>query len=171
MLASAPAPAPVPIPAPLPVPVAPAPPKMQRKSLDRNKATELTRELWDVRRQITAGIARETALLSKLKDVDPETHARVESTDRAMTGVNGYTRSKGLQEAQEDAMIRVSLLAMQAELAEEKRKKAEVETALDDIKRECKEPFVVPAMIEAFYMISKITTQAMDLAGTSAAAG
>ncbi|KAF5370911.1 hypothetical protein D9615_009808 [Tricholomella constricta] len=180
-----PAPPPILAPPPMPAP-APAPPAQVQ---DReNKVKQLTRELWDVRRQITAGVVRETAILSELKEVDALTHAKVLSSGSANgngsgsgSGSGSGARSgeygkrerererEGEEEAHEDAVLRTRLRAVEAELVAEKRMRGEMEAALEDVKRECREPFVVPAMFEAFLMVSKVTTQVMDSSQEAAA--
>ena len=50
---------------------------------------------------------------------------------------------------------------VEQELGEERMQRIRAEDALKDIRRECREPFVVPALFEAFLMISNVTSQAM----------
>lgn len=47
---------------------------------------------------------------------------------------------------------------LEKELDRERKKRIEVENILNDVERECRTPFVVPAMMEAFKTISKVTT-------------
>ncbi|GLB40897.1 hypothetical protein LshimejAT787_0901120 [Lyophyllum shimeji] len=107
------------------------------------KVALLTRELWDVRRQIMGGVARETAIMSELRALDPE---------------NSNLSTKAL----EDSAMRARLQEVEAKLIEERNLRMQAEAALADVQRECKEPFVVPALFEAFAMISKATTQVVD---------
>lgn len=51
---------------------------------------------------------------------------------------------------------------VEQELKEERKKRVLAEETLKDIERECREPFVVPALFEAFLMISNVTSQAME---------
>lgn len=51
---------------------------------------------------------------------------------------------------------------VESELRAERKRREEAEAALNDIERECREPFIVPALFEAFVSISRITSQAMD---------
>ncbi|KAK2463971.1 hypothetical protein APHAL10511_004022 [Amanita phalloides] len=46
---------------------------------------------------------------------------------------------------------------LEKELANERKKRVEVENILKDVERECRAPFVVPAMMEAFKTISRLT--------------
>jgi hypothetical protein len=52
---------------------------------DIPKIQTLTRELWDLRRQFTAGVARETTILNELKALNsppiPESSTRLKSSD------------------------------------------------------------------------------------------
>jgi len=54
------------------------------------------------------------------------------------------------------------LQMVERELREERMQRIRAEDALKDIQRECREPFVVPALFEAFLLISNVTSQAMD---------
>ena len=60
------------------------------------------------------------------------------------------------------SVIKEKLRTVEQELREEKRRRMEAEAALEDIKRECREPFIVPALLDAFITISKVTSQVMD---------
>jgi len=52
---------------------------------------------------------------------------------------------------------------LEKELVGERKRRIEVENLLNDVERECRTPFVVPAMIEAFKTISTLTTWTMDI--------
>lgn len=54
------------------------------------------------------------------------------------------------------------LKMVESELRAERKRREEAEAALNDIERECREPFIVPALFDAFVSISRITSQAMD---------
>ena len=45
----------------------------------------------------------------------------------------------------------------------EKRLRQEAEDAIEDIRRECREPFVVPSLLDAFVELAKLTTVATAL--------
>jgi hypothetical protein len=55
------------------------------------------------------------------------------------------------------------LQEVEQELAQEKRRRMDAEATLKDIERECRDPFVVPALLDAFIAISKLTSQVMDM--------
>ncbi|PBK66118.1 hypothetical protein ARMSODRAFT_960570 [Armillaria solidipes] len=48
------------------------------------------------------------------------------------------------------------------EIETERKQRIECETVLMDIRRECRVPFIVPALFDAFVDISKLTTAAVD---------
>jgi hypothetical protein len=48
---------------------------------------------------------------------------------------------------------------LQTALEIERKRRVEAEQALQDVERECKEPFVVPALLKAFINISKLTSE------------
>lgn len=51
---------------------------------------------------------------------------------------------------------------LEKELDRERKKRVEAEGILNDVERECRTPFVVPAMMEAFKTISRVTTWTMN---------
>ncbi|KAG5652941.1 hypothetical protein H0H81_003017 [Sphagnurus paluster] len=126
---------------------------------DHHALLKLSRELHNARRQIAANAAREDAILAELAKLDPGNDKYYHD----VMGNNSSTQVNELRqvEAKESAM-RARLKEVELELAEEKSRRAVAEAALEDMKRECKEPFVVSAMLEAFLMISKATTEALE---------
>ena len=48
---------------------------------------------------------------------------------------------------------------LETELGMERRKRKLAEAALDDVQRECKRPFVVPALLNTFVAISRLTSE------------
>lgn len=57
---------------------------------------------------------------------------------------------------------------LEQDLDTERRLRVEAEDVVRDIQRECKTPFVVPGLLDAFVKLSKLTTQATRLNGTVA---
>ncbi|KAK0443092.1 uncharacterized protein EV420DRAFT_1576941 [Desarmillaria tabescens] len=55
------------------------------------------------------------------------------------------------------------LRACELEIETERKKRIERETVLMDIRRECRGPFIVLALLDAFIDVSKSTTAAVDL--------
>ena len=82
---------------------------------------------------------------------------------------------KGMQDSLDTARSRLSTVDMELkaerekrdelekELMGERKRRIEAENILNDVERECRTPFVVPAMIEAFKTISTLTTWTMDI--------
>jgi hypothetical protein len=48
-------------------------------------------------------------------------------------------------------------------LDEERRRRDEAENALADVKRECRQPFVVPSLLDTFVELSKLTTRGLKV--------
>ena len=48
-------------------------------------------------------------------------------------------------------------------LAEERKRREEAENALADVKRECRQPFVVPSLLDIFVELSKLMTKGLKL--------
>ncbi|KAK0443094.1 uncharacterized protein EV420DRAFT_1576951 [Desarmillaria tabescens] len=59
-------------------------------------------------------------------------------------------------------VMRVQLRKVEAELEAERMRSRELELNLSDIRRECKQPFFVPSLFDAFLQISKLTTAATE---------
>jgi hypothetical protein len=58
--------------------------------------------------------------------------------------------------------MELQLQAVQLKLALEQERRAAAEQSLKDVERECREPFVVPALLEAFLKISQLSSSAVD---------
>ncbi|KAJ6618192.1 hypothetical protein B0H10DRAFT_1268191 [Mycena sp. CBHHK59/15] len=104
----------------------------------------LRRELWDVRRQLTADLAREMTILQNLKDLGADETASKSSS------LGSDFASKALMQN------------LEAELQHERKERKRLELIVEDIRRECREPFVVPALLDAFVSISNLTTQSFE---------
>lgn len=117
------------------------------KPEDVPKIRKLSRELCDLRRHVTAAVTRETAILNELNALNSppitESSVHIKSSD-------------------DESLLKTRLQAVEKTLKEERRRRMDAEATLKDIQRECREPFVVPALLDAFITVSKITSQAMD---------
>jgi hypothetical protein len=51
---------------------------------------------------------------------------------------------------------------LESELRNERRRRIEAEATLKDIERECREPFVVPKLLQSFVAISKMTGESLQ---------
>ncbi|KAK0199748.1 hypothetical protein DFS33DRAFT_1364736 [Desarmillaria ectypa] len=59
-------------------------------------------------------------------------------------------------------LMRVRLRKVEAELEAERKRRQGLEQNLSDIRRECRQPFFVPSLFDAFLQISKLTTAATE---------
>ncbi|PBK89556.1 hypothetical protein ARMGADRAFT_325329 [Armillaria gallica] len=59
-------------------------------------------------------------------------------------------------------VMRVQLRNVETELEAERKRCRELELNLSDIRRECKKPFFVPSLFDAFLQISQLTTTATE---------
>ncbi|KIY48580.1 hypothetical protein FISHEDRAFT_58866 [Fistulina hepatica ATCC 64428] len=111
---------------------------------DASDDDDLIGTLVDVRQEIQRLAAREDDLLGKLRrrGVPLPRGTRKQSWFRLEADLN-YERQK---------------------LERERRRRAELEDFVDDVKRECREPFVVPALLEAFASVSKLSTDSYRIA-------
>jgi len=58
--------------------------------------------------------------------------------------------------------VKDRLAELEAQLSQERKLREEAENAIADIRRECRAPFVVPSLLDAFRQISELTTRAME---------
>ncbi|KAF9004745.1 hypothetical protein BDQ17DRAFT_1354606 [Cyathus striatus] len=56
------------------------------------------------------------------------------------------------------AALSKELESTKHDLENERRRRREAEAVVEDIQRECKEPFIVPALMDAFIKVSRLTT-------------
>ncbi|KAH7926591.1 hypothetical protein BV22DRAFT_1032729 [Leucogyrophana mollusca] len=125
-------------PSPAPsIPVGPDPPSGPRVRSDT--VGRLTRDLWDTRREISAFQAREQAILIEL-------------------GKLGARPKSPATERKADVIGELEALLKQSEdevrLEHERRQQAE--KLLKEVERECRAPFVVPALLQAFLSITEL---------------
>ncbi|KAI9064727.1 hypothetical protein FKP32DRAFT_1625301, partial [Trametes sanguinea] len=122
------------------------------------------RELWDIRREITALQARGRNTAAELRAAGQQIPLGPEdATPPSMTGGNAGGGADLLKMRELEAEI----LSLRKQLTQETnaRKLAEAtlraERALrndvEDVKRECRQPFVVPALFDAFMKIGQMT--------------
>ena len=121
---------------------------------------------------MTAGVARETSILNQLKDLNsppiPESSVHFKGDD--LSDYLVFTVKELLLTSFFSlafSVMKSRLQTVEKELQNEKRRRMDAEATLKDVERECREPFVVPALLEAFITISKITSQAVDLDTTA----
>ncbi|KAJ7677954.1 hypothetical protein DFH06DRAFT_1167477 [Mycena polygramma] len=101
----------------------------------------LRRELRDVRQQLSADIAQERALIENLRDLGAE----VPEADSDL-----------------DFVTKARIEQFEKELQAERARRRRLEEIVEDVRRECTAPFVVPALLDAFVEISKLTNEVME---------
>ncbi|KAH7890521.1 hypothetical protein F5I97DRAFT_1922978 [Phlebopus sp. FC_14] len=107
---------------------------------DKESVNRLSREVWDIRRQITALQAREKVVSQELNRL----------------GVRpSPPSSEPKSESRDD--IESRLARAEEELRKERAKRLRAERALEDVERECTAPFIVPALYQAFMSISELS--------------
>ncbi|KAH9918492.1 uncharacterized protein B0H18DRAFT_1198584 [Fomitopsis serialis] len=121
--------------------------------------SSLTREMWDVRREIAALSAREIALQTQLKRLgarpapEPPVGPVVE---------DDFTKLRAQLRAEYEARK-----AAERALRDERRRRELAEADVADVGRECKAPFVVPALVDAFLQMSRLTGEVIVGTGSS----
>jgi len=100
----------------------------------------LTKELQETRRAIATAVAREMAIMKTLDGL-------------------GALPPLSNQDVQSEPVMRERLSFLEKEVEVERRKRVAAEAVLEDVQRECREPFVVPALLQTFVSISKLTNE------------
>ncbi|KAK7455213.1 hypothetical protein VKT23_011088 [Stygiomarasmius scandens] len=150
---------PVPTPVPSssePDPGTPSPPRK-----DAHKEVQMV-QLYQALHSLEAELACEKearskaeAELSKVKLAEEEARLRAEDMSRRLE----ETRAQSERDLENTEM---ALKDVQRALRESEEARKKSEDALEDLKREIKEPFVVPALLEAFGMVSAMTSAVRD---------
>ncbi|KAI0635098.1 hypothetical protein C8Q77DRAFT_1054055 [Trametes polyzona] len=120
------------------------------------------RELWDIRREITALQARGRNVAADLRAAGQQIPLGPEdATPPSMTGGNG-----GGADLLKMRELEAEIIALRQQLSQEAeaRRLAEatlraeraLRTDVDTVKRECQDPFVVPSLVDAFMKIGQI---------------
>ncbi|KAI0691431.1 hypothetical protein BC835DRAFT_117748 [Cytidiella melzeri] len=124
----------------------------------------LNRELWDVRRQITAlkaredTIAKELAVLEAPQLPDPDEKPALPSLEERVRSMEHQLQS--LRERLQREKERRQLVEESCE--NERRRRKLAEDILDDTRRETSAPNVLPAMMDAFEKIAQLTGDALN---------
>ncbi|KAK0216833.1 hypothetical protein IW262DRAFT_1393750 [Armillaria fumosa] len=108
-----------------------------RSPLDGDERS-LLHELGSLSEEVKFLVARQTMIREKLRDM----------------GAQCVPES--------DFLFRDEVRDLELEIETERKQRIEYETLLTDIRRECRVPFIVPALFDAFIDISKLTTAAID---------
>ncbi|KAJ7100773.1 hypothetical protein B0H15DRAFT_460799 [Mycena belliarum] len=103
----------------------------------------LQTELREVRAQLSSEIAKERVILQTLRDLG------VEDDSLAATADMDFVTTARIQQIED-------------ELQEERARRRRLEDFVGDIRRECRAPFVVPALLDAFIEISRLTNETLE---------
>ncbi|KAH8828113.1 hypothetical protein DL96DRAFT_1601776 [Flagelloscypha sp. PMI_526] len=103
------------------------------------------------------------ALQRKLQEVRKEFAIKAE---QEMTLVNDLRLLRVAQvpelvSTHPETVMTQRLKSIGEEVETERRKREDADKAIDDIRQECRTPFIVPSLLDAFIQISKMTTQAL----------
>ncbi|KZT70678.1 hypothetical protein DAEQUDRAFT_725229 [Daedalea quercina L-15889] len=125
-------------------------------------AATLTREISDVRREIYALSARDIALSLQLKRLGarppPRPPAETPGPAAATTQIEDEISDLRAQlKAESEARA-----GAESALREERRRRELAEAVVADARRECKVPFVVPALMDALMDMSRLTGDVLD---------
>ncbi|KAG9311403.1 hypothetical protein JVU11DRAFT_8515 [Chiua virens] len=155
---SAPAPAIEIAPVPVPVSVSPTAPAASPipPSPDPSSSTgdvQLMRQLLDTRHALAMGQRREQALLDQLERLGaPPAEIYRGGGGHGDGGGGGNGDRSGAEAALRDEVSR-----LENEVKAERARRMRAERALSDVERECRTPFIVPALYQAFISISELS--------------
>ncbi|KAK7030412.1 hypothetical protein VNI00_014156 [Paramarasmius palmivorus] len=116
--------------------------------VSQDNVPKLLAELAEIRRQIQAGLEKEQAILDELKRLNAPNIPEASPS--------------GMMSAGSELVYKTRLKMIEKQLDEERRRRKVAEEGLKDVERECREPFVVPALLEAFLTLSNMTTQVCE---------
>ncbi|KIM81134.1 hypothetical protein PILCRDRAFT_502530 [Piloderma croceum F 1598] len=114
------------------------------------KINNLSRELWKTRKEISTAKERERRLQKEIERLTGSEMSKLEENE-------------SLQERGRRVDIELRMQAVQLKLDLEQDRRAVVEQLLRDVERECRKPFIVPALLKAFIKISQISDAAVDV--------
>ncbi|TFK20073.1 hypothetical protein FA15DRAFT_759634 [Coprinopsis marcescibilis] len=113
---------------------------------EHNPTQILLRELWNLRRQLSTGLSREKEIIQDLKHLSPE----LSLPTPMINGLSDQAEVKSLNSRLESIIQKFEV---------EQRLRREAEDALSDLKRELQEPFILPQLIDALSLVSKLSSQ------------
>ncbi|KAJ7770289.1 hypothetical protein DFH07DRAFT_954108 [Mycena maculata] len=126
------------------------PPEKAQPPPSLTVVNELSKTLMDIRKEVASHIIKERAILQALNDID----APVPQPADADAGPQ-------LPSSDHDFAARVRLQLLKNDLESARLKRLAVEQSVMEIAKECRVPFVYPALMDAFIGVSQLSTQAM----------
>ncbi|KAJ3563982.1 hypothetical protein NP233_g8594 [Leucocoprinus birnbaumii] len=133
------------------------------KAGDRPLIQSLTKELFDLRSNVQSALDRQNVIVEELRRLNATyVPSKLSLTPSSEAQANTAANAR-IDELEKEID---SFKAKEAELTQtlqaERNKRLEMESIVQDIEREQKSPFVVPALLEAFIKISQASTAAMQ---------
>ncbi|KAG7089410.1 hypothetical protein E1B28_011098 [Marasmius oreades] len=117
------------------------------RSSGTSSVYELVYELTEIRKQLATGLKQEAAIIDELKRMHSQAPGPSPNTITA---------------AGSELVVTARLQMIEEQIETERQRRRAAEDSLSNIQRECREPFMVPALLDAFVMISKLSTQVME---------
>ncbi|KAJ8086165.1 hypothetical protein PM082_004988 [Marasmius tenuissimus] len=158
---------------PPPVQPPPPPPAQPQTELPSNaqKAEQLMAQLAQFQSRIKEAFEREKSMIQSLKElatVAPVPSQALEPVVRTMSAADelvlrGRLKMTELQLKEERDKRQAAedvLKNIKQQFEEERAKRMAAEDTLKDIERECREPFIVPALLDAFITVSNLSSEA-----------
>ncbi|KAL0063084.1 hypothetical protein AAF712_009992 [Marasmius tenuissimus] len=159
---------------PQPPPVQPPPPPAQPQTelpSNAQKAEQLMAQLAQFQSRIKEAFEREKSMIQSLKElatVAPVPSQALEPVVRTMSAADelvlrGRLKMTELQLKEERDKRQAAedvLKNIKQQFEEERAKRMAAEDTLKDIERECREPFIVPALLDAFITVSNLSSEA-----------
>jgi len=137
-----------------------------------SEIARLKRELEDAKKEIARLVAHERVLVEDLKtrDVPVPPLSSGKTREEGMSTATCFRcRSSHVTLFLAEDLLK-ALNTLKAQLEGEKKLRMESQQAIADIRRECREPFVVPSLLDAFLEMSKITNLVEQARSRSGAA-
>ncbi|KAJ7040979.1 hypothetical protein C8F04DRAFT_1081255 [Mycena alexandri] len=112
----------------------------------RRRESESHHSRYESNSQLQTDLAQERTVIESLREL----------------GVDMNSESEGGGGGEVDFVTKARIDHLTAELRAERAKRRRVEDVVEDIRRECRAPFVVPALLDAFVEVSRLTAEAME---------
>ncbi|KAF9268250.1 hypothetical protein L218DRAFT_604219 [Marasmius fiardii PR-910] len=120
------------------------------------RINQLITELETVRRRLAADLRRERDIIQQLTQLSAGRPTPTVAHDASYSSANNQLSTGG------EIVLEARLQLAEKQLKEERRRREAAEDSLKDVQRECREPFVVPALMDAFLAISNLASEAVS---------
>ncbi len=134
-----------------------SPPPPAKRSRSRSPSDDdecsLLHELGSLNEEIKTLATRQTVIREKLKAIGAQSIPEPDFCMSLLSFLISFTYARWPIVLRDQFEVAIEI---------ERKQRIECETVLVDIRRECRVPFIVPALFDAFVDISKLTTTAID---------